>query len=166
MQVIDSETDGGAAPAPTQDLATDLYALMVFMRKHCNADLFEAMGVLELSITQIKLLHQLESAGSELTLKQVAERVPISLPAISRTVDDLVRRGMVHRHEDDEDRRMKRISLTEEGRTVIRKLNAAQLSGIEQFTHDLNDSEREPLRAALAVLLQRPELAACRPEGL
>lgn len=147
-------------------LATDLYALMVFVRKHCNADLFEAMGVLELSITQIKLLHHLEAAGSELTLKQVSERVPISLPAISRTVDDLVRRGMILRHEDDEDRRCKRISVTAEGRTVIRKLNAAQLSGIEQFTNDLNDGERTLLSAALSELLKRSELAVCRPEGI
>ena len=147
-------------------LATDLYALMVFMRKHCNSDLFEAMGVLELTITQIKLLHQLEGAAGELTLKQAAQRVPVSLPAASRTVDDLVRRGMVHRHEDDVDRRMKRIALTDEGRTVIRKLNAAQLSGVEQFTQTLNDDERETLSAALTELLRRPELAVCRPEGI
>lgn len=161
MQVTSS-----SAEASTSELATNLYALMVFMRKHCNADLFEAMGALELTITQIKLLHQLEGAGPELTLKQVAERIPISLPAVSRTVEDLVRRGMVHRHEDDEDRRMKRISLTDEGRTVIRRLNAAQMSGIEQFTDDLKDGERELLAAALSELLQRPELAVCRPEGI
>jgi DNA-binding MarR family transcriptional regulator len=160
------QVTSSSAEASTNELATDLYALMVFMRKHCNADLFDAMGVLELSITQIKLLHHLEGDGPELTLKQVAERVPISLPAVSRTVDDLVRRGMVHRHEDDEDRRMKRISLTDEGRTVIRKLNAAQMSGVEQFTNDLKDGERELLAAALSELLQRPELAVCRPEGI
>jgi DNA-binding MarR family transcriptional regulator len=153
------------AEATASELTVDLYALMVFMRKHCNADLFEAMGVLELTITQIKILHQLEGGGPELTLKQVAERVPLSLPAVSRTVDDLVRRGMVHRHEDNEDRRMKRVSLSDEGRSVIRRLNAAQMSGIEQFTTDLKDGERDLLARALSELLQRPELAVCRPEG-
>jgi DNA-binding MarR family transcriptional regulator len=156
------------APASAQEkaLAGDLYALIAHLHKNCNSDLFEAVGALELSLTQIKLLHHLEGDGPELTLKQVAERVPISLPAVSRTVDDLVRRGMVHRHEDDADRRMKRISLTDEGRTVIRKLNAAQMSGVEQFTNDLKDGERELLAAALSELLQRPELAVCRPEGI
>ncbi|MGI8711944.1 MAG: MarR family winged helix-turn-helix transcriptional regulator [Solirubrobacteraceae bacterium] len=164
-----SATGPGAPTTPTEfgsPLAIDLYALLVFMRKHCNADLFEAMGLLELTITQIKLLHQLEGAAGELTLKQAAERVPVSLPAASRTVEDLVRRGMVHRHEDDADRRMKRIALTDEGRTVIRKLNAAQLSGVEQFTARLNDTERETLSTALTQLLRRPELAVCRPEGI
>lgn len=155
---------GQAAPTGS-DLAPDLYGLIVFLHKTCNADLFEAMGVLELTITQIKLLHQLEDATRELTLKEAAERVPLSLPAASRTVDDLVRRGMVKRHEDAEDRRMKRVSLTEDGRTIIRRLNAARLNGLEQFTTTLTDDERQALAGALAQLLQRAEIAVCRPEG-
>ncbi len=42
------------APAlrrPTRRLAADLYALVVYLHKNCNADLFEAVGALELSLT-------------------------------------------------------------------------------------------------------------------
>jgi DNA-binding MarR family transcriptional regulator len=152
--------------AANTELAGDLYALIVFLHKNCNSDLFEAMGVLELSITQLKLLHQLEHADCELTLKQAAELLPLSLPAASRTVDDLFRRGLIERHEDIEDRRMKRISLTEPGRSVIRRLNATRLSGLEKFTQSLNEDERGTLARALTQLLQRPDLAVCRPEGL
>jgi DNA-binding MarR family transcriptional regulator len=171
----DSKSLTGASPAASAtsssvpsgaDLAPDLYALIVFLHKTCNADLFEAMGVLELTITQIKLLHQLEEATHELTLKEAAERVPLSLAAASRTVDDLVRRGMVKRHEDAEDRRMKRVSLTEDGRSVIRRLNAARLNGLEQFATTLTEDERQALAGALAQLLQRADIAVCRPEGL
>jgi DNA-binding MarR family transcriptional regulator len=154
-----SESISGAQLAP------DLYALVVFLHKNCTSDLFEAMGELEMTITQIKLLHQLEIATRELTLKEAAELVPLSLPAASRTVDDLVRRGMVERNEDVEDRRMKRVRLTEAGRSVIRQLNAARLNGLEQFTQDLNDDERQMLAGALQQLLQRPDIAVCRPEG-
>ena len=155
------------APASSgTDLAPDLYALIVFLHKTCNADLFEAMGVLELTFTQIKLLHQLEGAERELTLKEAAERVPLSLAAASRTVDDLVRRGMIWRHEDSEDRRMKRVGLTAEGRSVMRRINAARLNGLEQFTTTLTEDERRALAGALTQLLQREDVAACRPEGL
>ncbi len=155
---------GGPAPAPPEPLlALDLYALIVFLHKNCNSDLFEAMSELELTITQIKLLHQLEGSTRELTLKEAAELVPLSLPAASRTVDDLVRRGLLKRHEDAEDRRMKRISATEAGLRVIRKVNAARLSGLEQFTQTLNEDERRLLAGALAELLQRPDVAVCRP---
>jgi DNA-binding MarR family transcriptional regulator len=154
-------------PTPDQtELAFDLYALVVFLHKNCNADLFEAVGALELSLTQIKLLHHLEDQDRELTLKEAADLVLISLPAASRTVDDLVRRGFVTRHEDAEDRRMKRVSLTDPGRAVIRRLNAARLSGLEQFTQTLNEAERRKLAAALTKLLERDDVAACRPEGL
>jgi DNA-binding MarR family transcriptional regulator len=73
---------------------------------------------------------------------------------------------MVERHEDVEDRRMKRVSLTDRGRLVIRKLNAARLNGLEQFTHTLNDDERRALAGALQQLLRRADIAVCRPEGI
>jgi DNA-binding MarR family transcriptional regulator len=165
MQVTNSADSTAAATSPS-GLATDLYALVVFLHKNCNADLFEAMGVLELGMTQIKLLHQLEEAPSALTLKDLAERIKLSLPAASRTIDDLVRRGFVERHEDEDDRRMKRVSVTDRGRHVIRKLNAARLNGLEQFAQTLTDDERRALGDALQVLLRRPEVAVCRPEGI
>ena len=156
-----------AADAPANaDLAQDLYALVVFLHKNCNSDLFRTVGQLELTLTQTKLLQYLEDAGRALTLKEITELVAVSLPAASRTVDDLVRRGFVERHEDVEDRRMKRVRLTDAGRAVIRRLNAARLSGLEQFTQTLTDAERSKLSAALAQLLDRDEISACRPEGL
>lgn len=164
---IEAPTQPSSSEAPPRDdLAADLYALVVFLHKNCNADLFEAMGLLELTITQIKLLHQLELTTRELTLKEAAELVPVSLPAASRTVDDLVRRGMIERHEDAEDRRMKRIRLTDAGRAVIARLNAARLNGFEQFTETLNEDERRVLAGALSKLLQRSDIAVCRPEGI
>jgi DNA-binding MarR family transcriptional regulator len=149
-----------------QALAGDLYALVVFLHKNCNSDLFEAVADLELSLTQIKLLHHFEDATRPLSLKEAAELVPVSLPAASRTVDDLVRRGFVERHEDTEDRRIKRMRVTEAGRSVTRRLNAARLIGLEQFTQTLTDAERDSLSEALSKLLQRESVAACRPEGI
>jgi DNA-binding MarR family transcriptional regulator len=157
-----TEASGTAA---SRDLAADLYALVVYLHKNCNSDLFEAVGTLELSLTQIKLLHHLGDASSELTLKEAAETVHVSLPAASRMVDDLVRRGFVLRNEDAEDRRMKRVRLTADGGAVIRQLNAARLSGFESFAQTLTHIEHEQLAQALATLLeQRPDLAECRPE--
>jgi DNA-binding MarR family transcriptional regulator len=169
VQAIDRDT-GAAAPSdaatPPADLATDLYALVVYLHKNCNNDLFEAVAALELTLTQIKLLHHLEDPDAALTVKEAAELVHVSLPAASRTVDDLVRRGFVERHEDPDDRRMKRVSPTEAGHAVIRRLNAARRNGLEQFTHTLTDTERRRLGGALSKLLERPDVAACRPEGI
>jgi DNA-binding MarR family transcriptional regulator len=150
--------------ASEKALAADLYAFVVYLHKNCNSDLFEAVGALELSLTQIKLLHHLEDANHELTLKEAAGLVHVSLPAASRMVDELVRRGFVERKEDSEDRRMKRVGLTDTGGSVIRRLNAARLSGLEQFALGLSADERRSLAQALDRLLARPEVAECRPE--
>lgn len=152
---------GESAPAA---VASDLYAFITYLHKSCQSDLFEAVGALELSLTQIKVLHHLEQANHSLTIKDVAELVAISLPAASRAVDDLVRRQMVERHEDIADRRMKRMTLTERGRLAIRRLNAARLTGLEQFAQTLSRTERRRLCSALAKLLERPDIAACRLE--
>jgi len=65
MQVTsEHERTVAASAAAASDLAADLYALVVYLHKHCNSDLFEAVGTLELSLTQIKLLHHLDDASS------------------------------------------------------------------------------------------------------
>jgi DNA-binding MarR family transcriptional regulator len=172
VQAIDTEiaarTEAPATTATDTDtnLAGDLYALVVYLHKNCNSDLFEAVGALELTLTQIKLLHHLEDQQPrELTLKGAAELVHVSLPAASRMVDDLVRRGFAQRREDLEDRRMKRVCLTDGGRAVIGRLNAARLSGLVQFTKTLTTAEQRSLAEALSQLLEREVVAACRLES-
>jgi DNA-binding MarR family transcriptional regulator len=165
MQVTTSTPDRAQVSTDASALANDLYALVVHTHKNCNADLFEAVGELELTLTQIKLLHHLADAPMPLSLKEGAELVHVSLPAASRTVDDLVRRGLAARDEDAEDRRMKRVTITSQGRSVIRRLNAARLSGLQQFVDNLTAAERDALGRALEQLLERPEVAACRLES-
>jgi len=150
----------------TDPLAGDLYALVVFLHKNCNADLFEAVGELDLSLTQVKILHYLEETDRDLTVKDLAELVPVSLPAASRSVDELFRRGLVDRNEDTEDRRMKRVRVTGAGRSVTLRLNSARLIGLERLTADLAPGDRDALTQALAVLMTREEIAACRPIGV
>jgi DNA-binding MarR family transcriptional regulator len=166
VQATTSPTQTATTPpaAATDPLTTDLHAFIVYLHKHCNKDLFEAVGALEVSLSQLKLLHHLESADRELTLKQAAESVHVSLPAASRMVDDLFRRGLVERHEDTGDRRMKRVSITADGRAVIRRLNAARLNGLHEFTQSLSETERTDLARALAHVLKRDDVKACRME--
>jgi len=125
----------------------------------------EAVGALELTITQIKFLHYLEQTVEPLTLKEAAALVSLSLPAASRAVEDLVRRGFAERHEDLADRRMKRVAITPAGREVMARVNATRLAAAQQFAATLTEAERKRLAGALAPLLERPEIAACLPEG-
>jgi DNA-binding MarR family transcriptional regulator len=162
MQLTDARTE---TSAEAEELGRELYALVVYLHKNCNADLFEALGALDLTFSQIKLLHHLEDRDTELSVKELAELVGLSLPAASRTVDDLVRRGLAERREDPDDRRMKRVQTTDTGRAVSRRLNAARLSGMQKFAASLDESQRHAVADALAVLMRDPEITACLPEG-
>jgi DNA-binding MarR family transcriptional regulator len=151
-------------PPATSDaaLAGDLFALITHLHKDCTGDLLEAVGLLDLNLSQTKLLHRLETADRKLSLGEAAESIGITLPTASRLVDDLVHRGLIERHEDASDRRLKRVCLTDSGRAALRRLGAARLSGLREFVDSLSEAERASLHSTLDTLLARPDIAACR----
>jgi len=154
-----------AADSLRADVARDLYAVLVHLMKCSQLDAFRELDLLELSFTQIKALHALDGdEGEELSLKQLAERLGISLPSASRCVDGLYQRGFVDRREDPEDRRMKRVRIRDEGRNVTGALNQTRLSAVRDFAQSLAAEDAARLAAALAPLAERPDIAACRPE--
>jgi len=59
---------------------------------------------------------------------------------------------------------MLRVRLTEDGSAVIRRLNAARFRRLMQFVETLSAGEHDQLAAALSGLMQRQDLANCRPE--
>jgi DNA-binding MarR family transcriptional regulator len=105
-----------------------------------------------LSFTCFKALHALLDDDDELSVKQVAERLGMSLPGASRTVESLLQLGMLERREDTDDRRMKRVRVTDHGRDVARRIETARLAGAEQYLAALTPEQRERLSAALTDL--------------
>ena len=146
------------------DLARDVCAFLMYVQKSSGNDFFRMVGELELSLSQLKLLMILDRDG-ERSLTELAEALVLSLPAASRAVEGLHKRGMVVRREDDDDRRHKRVAITAGGADVVGRLNEARFAGIEQFVETLSTQEQEDLTRALAPLLARDEIAACRPDG-
>jgi DNA-binding MarR family transcriptional regulator len=141
-----------------------MYALAAYLMRTANVGTFNAIGELDLSFTQIKTLCALDADGEERSVKALAESLGVSLPAMSRAVDGLFERGFVGREEDPDDRRMKRVRLTDSGRTVPQDLNAARLSALQELLGSLDDEEAGALEHALELILSRHrEIAAYRP---
>ena len=144
-------------------LARDLLAVMLYIQKHSGHDFYELVEELDLTLTQLKTLHVLDLVTGEASVKDVGEALGLSFPAASRTVDGLLRRGYVERREDEQDRRVKRLRLTAAGRDAVERLNRARLAGLEEFASTLSDAQRSRLSGAIASLLEREEIRACRP---
>jgi DNA-binding MarR family transcriptional regulator len=113
---------------------------------------------LVLSFTQFKALTA--AADGEPTVKALAERLGLSLPGASRAVDQLARRGLLDRREDVDDRRCKRLSITDAGRELVHRLDDARRDALEAFAQGIDPAHRERLLAALAPVLEDLETGA------
>ena len=139
-------------------LARDLGAFVGRLLSSTHRDLFAAIEKAGLSITQVKCLQVLYDADAPQSLGAVSEGLGLSLPAISRTVDALVRRGDVKREEDPRDRRSKLVTVTARGRQTSERLLALRMAGIRTFVADLEPAEQKALAHALAPVVRRMEL--------
>ncbi len=140
----------------TQELARDLLEFVNQLFAAGQRDMFAAMEEADVSITQAKTLRALAEADEPMSLGAVSETLGLSLPAISRVVDALVRRGLVKREEDPRDRRSKLVTATARGRSTYERLTALRLAGIRDFVADLDPEEQRGLADALAPVIRRP----------
>jgi DNA-binding MarR family transcriptional regulator len=146
----------------TPALAADLAALFKYLVRTHGSDFFETVGELDLSFTQVRSLSILTGDLERATLGELGERLNISLPAVSRSVEGLVKRGYVTRAEDADDRRFKRVAATDEGRALMERLMELRVAGFAEFVETLDEAERERLATALSPIVARDEIAALR----
>jgi DNA-binding MarR family transcriptional regulator len=133
-------------------LAADLLALWRHVLSTGHTDAYAVFEELDLTLTQVKALNAL--ASSELTVKELAEQLGLSLPGASRAVDALVSRDLVDRREDPDDRRQKRLLATDAGRDALRRLDEARLAGLAAFVATLPDEHCRRLSVALRPILE------------
>jgi DNA-binding MarR family transcriptional regulator len=147
------------SPVSAKELAAELLDLWAHLMRGSSQQMFVVLGELELSMTQMKTLSMLDDCLEEVSVKELSERLALSLPATSRTVDGLLRRGLLSRHEDAEDRRVKRVRLTDDGRSVVQRIVTARLQGLESYASTLSDDQRAQLMAALLELPHKKDPA-------
>ncbi|MFE0156287.1 MarR family winged helix-turn-helix transcriptional regulator [Nonomuraea sp. NPDC059007] len=104
----------------------------------------------DLRLLDSVMLQVLDRGGAP-TVKEMAALVGRSVSRTSRIVDSLVRRGLAERYEDEADRRVRRIRLSEEGAAALRRMRSirtdAQLALWEQFTEE----EREVVLRSMEI---------------
>jgi DNA-binding MarR family transcriptional regulator len=143
------------------DWLTDgLSDLITYLMKTAQSDAFEYISELDLSMSQVRMLFLVDASPHAPALHELAAELGLSMAATGRAADGLVRVGMVTRHEDETDRRVKRIKLTPSGRDLVVRLPAARMEDLRRFAVLLSEEERTQLAEALAPILIRPEIRA------
>ena len=139
----------------SRKLAAELLELWHHLMRGSSEQMYALIAELDISITQMKTLHVLADGGSEVSVKELSDRLGLSLPGASRIVDALMRRGWLERREDPDDRRMKRIGITAEGRKALDRIETARLAGLEDYAASLTPEQRTRLSSALSDLPHR-----------
>jgi DNA-binding MarR family transcriptional regulator len=116
-----------------------------------------------LSMTQCKALLELGGLGEASEPRQLgelAETFGVSVPSMSRAVDGLVKKKLVTRLEDPDDRRVRRVAITARGTQLVDTLLVVRQAGLEAFAESLSASQRRKLDAAIESLMDREDIAA------
>jgi DNA-binding MarR family transcriptional regulator len=151
MQASSADTE-----ATAEALATAMLDLWRQILAGSTRDLYRLLAEVELSMTQLKMLHILIECDKECSVKELSEELSMSLPNASRTIDGLLHRGLVERREDEHDRRVKRVGPTPAARALIDRVDTARLDGLAAWAADLSPVQRTALLDALSLLPKDP----------
>jgi DNA-binding MarR family transcriptional regulator len=150
-----------ASPAE-QDTAARVSALLRHLFLYDRGNMLRVIEESGLSMTQCKAVLELGGLGEARQTRQVsdlAETLGVSAPSMSRAVDGLVKKRLATRVEDAEDRRVKRVAITDRGKQLVDTLLVVRQAGIEAFAAGLTAAQRRKLDAAVDSLMDRDDIA-------
>jgi DNA-binding MarR family transcriptional regulator len=109
------------------------------------------LGELRLGFTQLAALYVLAD-GSTMTVGELAEEIGRSPSATSRLIDGLVRRRLVERQQEPEDRRQRTLSLTQRGRAILRVVDRGRADQFLGAVRPLPPGERAIVAMGVAAI--------------
>src|SRR6516225_6620616 len=105
----------------------------------------------ELSDTQLAALAAPEK-HSAMTPGELAEHEKVQPPSITRVIASLEERGLIERMPHPSDRRQVVLTVTAQGRDVVRKLRRLREAWLARRLRELDPAERALLQKALPIL--------------
>ena len=88
----------------------------------------------------------------------LSEHLGVSSAAASQMLEHLVEEGLIRRSEDPDDRRMKKITLTEEGTRVIKESVSARLGWIDALEESFSEKEKKQVTKAMQLIIEKARL--------
>ena len=141
------------ARSDAETLNQQLWQLRRAVLRDGFLDAIRTMAQLELSVAQMATLMLLEAEGGS-TVGDLANDLGRSLSATSRQLDQMVQRGLVQRQEDARDRRVKRVTLTEDGHQLIRQVQRRRAEAQLAVMATLSEPERAEVMRGMALLAE------------
>ncbi|MDX6247810.1 MAG: hypothetical protein QOF10_1170 [Kribbellaceae bacterium] len=137
------------APSPA-DRELDLDELTTAIEDF-NTIFIRLPSVRRLNFSALSVLHTLARKGP-LRLTELTATEQLKQPALTSLVAKLEQDGLVSRRPDPRDGRAVLLSLTREGKQVVRSRHADRIANLSRLVDQLNDEEREVLAGTARVL--------------
>ena len=116
-----------------------------------NTIFIRLASVRRLNFSALSVLHTLARKGP-LRLTELTATEQLKQPALTSLVAKLEQDGLVSRRPDPRDGRAVLLSLTREGKQVVRSRHADRIANLSRLVDQLNDEEREVLAGTARVL--------------
>ena len=112
---------------------------------------FARFGISRPQWAVLIVLHRSEQEGGAggMRLRDLGERLFIQPPSVTGVVDRLEREGLVARSKEEEDLRVRRVRLTDEGRAVIERVLAVHAGEIQALMRGLTVRQQATLARLL-----------------
>ena len=78
-------------------------------------------------------------------IRRIASGLSITVPAVSQLVDRLVQKSLVTREHNQDDRRLARVELTEDGRNWIIKARSSRMEWLRTILGKMSEERRDSL---------------------
>ena len=85
----------------------------------------------------------------------LGEHLGVSSAAASQMLEHLVAEGLIQRTEDPDDRRMKKLSLTDKGSEVMKESISARLGWLEELSGNLSEGEKNQISTAINLIIEK-----------
>jgi DNA-binding MarR family transcriptional regulator len=139
--------------SPTKELTEVIHEWSEVFMNRSGRDFKRFMDETDLSFSQISVLMRLKHGGN-IGVSEIGDQLGVTNAAASQAVDRLVQLGLIERTEDPDDRRAKRLALTQKGRTLIEKGIEARSQWIEGLTDALTSEQQNMIISALILLTE------------
>lgn len=137
-----------------EQLSQSLYDLADLITRNSNIERFhfiQKSGLSQSQMMSLFYLHHHQGAS----IKDLANHLGISNPAVSQLIEKLVRSELVTRIDNPSDRRGKLLELTEEGKTIVSEAKHAHHQWIKDLAETIQSDEVPLINQSIQIILEK-----------
>lgn len=123
-----------------------------------NSIFIRLPSVRRFNFSTLSVLHTL-ARGGPMRLTDLLATEQLKQPALTSLVAKLEQDGLLERRPDPTDGRAMLLSLTREGRQIVRSRHANRVAKLSRLVDQLTDEERAVLAGSMQVLTRLTEIA-------